>query len=131
MDREDSWRSQLREALAKAIVDEHEVTIGDLVGQFADLIPLHSASRKWAANQRGRDAIDYPPAHRMRTYTLTQYLHWLKCGFDPPGRKTWSTQVIVRWRFCPVCARVFVAEPHIRTCGAQCGKRLRGVTASK
>jgi ribosomal protein S27AE len=116
-----SWRLRLREYLAQSVRDDNPITVGNVIDAIAQMIPLHTASRKWAA--RGNE--DFPPAHRMRAYMLTQEMHWLKCSFDPPGRKAWDTKVIVRSRFCPVCGDVFVAEPKARTCGAKCGSKLR------
>jgi hypothetical protein len=98
-------------------------TLGELVDRFGAAIPLHHAARKWSTNRQRKDNPDLvlPPAYRMRFYTLSQELHWLRCGFDPPGRKTYQTTVLVNASKCPQCGEMFVAQknrPHGTLCPA-------------
>jgi len=96
------------------------VTVGELADLFADRIPLHTASRKWLA---GRPKGPFASPDHMRFYALTQYLHWIKCGFSERS-KTRTTVVYPRTKGCPVCGRLFVFEREA-TCGSLCGQLLR------
>lgn len=91
----------------------------ELFDLFADRIPIETAARKWRAGNHKRP---FGTPDQMRFYTLTQYLHWLQCGFDPPGvRKTYRTMVEVHPREC-WCGRLFVAEKAVRSCSACIGR---------
>jgi hypothetical protein len=98
------------------------VNIGDLFDRFSGDIPLHSAARKWTAHV-GRKDVELPSAAKMRFYMLTQYLHWLKCSFDPPGRKSHHTWVVAPTVACERCGRLFVTEKTARTCSPKCRVR--------
>lgn len=96
------------------------MTVGEVIGELADLIPLHHAARKWGSQRIGR-ALASPD--RMRFYTLTQYLHWLQCRFenqDGTRNKRHSTIVIISARACSRCGRLFVNEKQRMRCGARC-----------
>jgi hypothetical protein len=100
------------------------ITVGELVDVFADQIPLHTATRKWLAGKRPGSGFATPD--RMRFYTLTQYLHWVKCTFsgEPRERKSRTTVVYVRMKECPNCHKPFVAEREL-CCSAACGTAWR------
>jgi hypothetical protein len=102
------------------VIAARPVTVGELVERFADQIPLHSAARKWSTRRHGDADIILPSADKMRFYMLTQYLHWLKCEFEPTGRKTHQTWVRAPGRVCERCGSLFVPEKTTRTCGKLC-----------
>lgn len=100
------------------------VSIGSLVDLFADVIPLHAATRKWALNYRDKAAVKFATPDHMRFYLLTQQLHWLGCSFTT-RLKTRDTMVRIHPRTCPVCGALFVREKQVQTCGVTCGRLLR------
>lgn len=99
------------------------VTVGELIDEFADQIPLQAATRKWAAGRSGRPLIS---PDRMRFFTLTQYLHWLQCSFaTTTGRnKTRATMVTIVARPCEGCGGLSVREKQRPRCGARCPGRV-------
>jgi len=101
------------------------LTVGELIERFADQIPLHRASRKWAANQKRAKELKFPSPYKMRSYALTQELHWLQCTFDPPGLKTYQTRVFVNALTCADCGGLFVAEKRRPVHGLLCPARKR------
>jgi len=95
-------------------------SVGELFELFGDCIAIETAARKWRAGNRTRL---FGTPDQMRFYTLTQYLHWLQCGFEPAGQiKTFRTLVNVHPRRCQ-CGRLFVAEKYRKTCQACGGRR--------
>jgi hypothetical protein len=101
----------------------NEVTVGELVEEFADQIPLHSAARKWTSRGGTSTAGKFASPDHMRFYSLTQYLHWLQCRFrnaDGARNKTRETVVIIHARTCPKCGKLFVQEKKRQSCGVRC-----------
>ena len=86
----------------------HPITVGELYTRFGETIPLHKASRLWAARQIAEgEEVSFSSAQKMRFYLMTQFLHTLQCSFsDRP--KQWDTVVTLHPKKCRKCGGRFV-----------------------